>query len=105
MADPVPLFEVTKPRVGPGRLETAARTTIQALRDAGIMGAAHELSAVLVIDLARSVDTGLSEAKVSIATTHMIRCLMDLMDNLPSAEAGTDAFAELLAAVREARAS
>lgn len=88
MNESVALFEI--PEVpGSGRLLAAANRTIEAKRKSGVLNESHALTVATILELARAGDQGLAFAKVSIATTTMLRELREALSTLP-AESGED---------------
>lgn len=92
------------PRVygsGPGPLLAAADETIDALRARQLVAPEHALLIALIRQTARAADEGLAHARVSVATTSLVRELHDLMGELPGQVEGGDTFGEAYRAFLE----
>ncbi|MDR1393452.1 MAG: hypothetical protein LBJ62_05750 [Bifidobacteriaceae bacterium] len=72
-----------------GDLETKTALVIDSLEAAGVLTGRHQITAVLIRKLARAVDKGLAEPRVSVATTHIVRELVEALASLPQSVAGT----------------
>jgi hypothetical protein len=84
---------IEAPGVGnspPGTIRVAAETTIQAKRDAGLIGAEHEMTIALILQLASASDRGLVEPKVSVATTTLAKEVREALASLPAANVVDD---------------
>ena len=90
-------------------LRDAALATISALADAGLLDGKHAVLAQLLTATAERAGAGLQAVKTTIATTNLIRLLLDILDRLPSgdeaiADAATQFLAQIAAADAEAKA-
>lgn len=86
-------------------LRAAALATIDALNTAGLLDGKHAVLAQLLTATAERAGAGLQAVKTTIATTNLIRLLLDILDRLPSGdEAIADAATQFLAAIAEADA-
>lgn len=97
----LPGLELPTARSGPmTQLETEARAHIEALRDAGRLGAGHRLLVALVLDLARTVGIGSSTGKAA-GVAMASRQLLDAMAQLPALEpeTGSDEWGQVVAAL------
>jgi len=82
---------------GPGRhsgVARAALATVKALDEAELLRPQDALTVQLVVELADAIGRGLSFGKVSVATSQLVRQLLDAMDTLPKPLSGDDALAK-----------
>ena len=82
----------------PGAMRTAAVATLEALAAAELLEPRHTLTCQTVLSLSAAIDNGLSYGKVSVATSTLVRHLLDAIDSLPAPveSAVDDAFAQLV---------
>lgn len=86
-------------------LRAAALATLDALRAAGLLDGKHAVLAQLLAATAERAGMGLQAGKTTIATTNLIRLLLDILDRLPSGDAQiADAAAQFLAQIGAAEA-
>ncbi|MFC8733579.1 hypothetical protein ACFT5B_14210 [Luteimicrobium sp. NPDC057192] len=81
------LFDLSVGASG-GVIRQAAQRAIAAREVAGVLGDADALTVQLILETAAAVDRGLAWAKVSVATTTLVRELHELLDALPAIPGG-----------------
>ena len=102
-APTLPGFDPDAVDRGDSGLRAAAVATLQALKDAGLLQERHALHSQLLIALAARAGIGLQAGKTTIATTNLVRLVVDLLNELPTQDHGVaDAAAEFLAALNDA---
>lgn len=74
----------------PSGIAQAAVATVKALDEAELLRPQDALTVQLVMELADAIGRGLSFGKVSVATSQLVRQLIDAMDKLPQAAATSD---------------
>ena len=82
---------------GPGStaMHDAAVATLQALDTEGLLEARHALTCQAVLQLSRSLDAGLNTGRVSVATSTLVKHLLEAYSMLPEpAESTVDAALE-----------
>ena len=81
----------------PGRhsgIAGAALATVKALDEAQLLRPQDALTVQLVVELADAIGRGLSFGKVTVATSQLVRQLIDAMDKLPQPLSGDDALTQ-----------
>ena len=86
----------------PSELETAARATIQALDEGGLLEPRHALTVQLILGLSRSLGRDMAMGKITVAMSQATRQLLDAIATLPvptgaPADDAWDALASALA--------
>lgn len=101
--DMLPGFDPAATKASDSGLRAAAAATLDALRGEGLLSPKHALTAQLLIATAERAGAGLQSAKTSIATTNLIRLLLEVLDKLPvNDESVSDAAQQFLAALEAA---
>lgn len=104
MANPVPVqesFPGFDPfEDSPTALTDAARATLEDLAAAGHLTGAHALTCRLVMDLARSLDRGLAQGKVTVATSNLVKQMLDAIASLPGQDVQAPAVDPLTEEIR-----
>lgn len=104
-APTLPGVDVDATTKGDAGLRAAALATLTTLEDSGLLTRSDALVSQLVLVLAEQAGRGLLASKVTIATTNMLRQLVELVDKLPKADDEvSDAAAQFLAALAAAEA-
>lgn len=103
--DMLPGFDPERADTGDSGLSAAALATISALEEAGLLTGRHALTAQLLVAASKRAGMGLQEHKTTIATTNLLRLLVELLDKLPTADGAVSSEAEaFLKALAEAEA-
>lgn len=87
------LFALPEDRAGDshqGEIEQAVRTAFDDLEQAGTLGPIERAKRAALIKAAAGLDRGLSAAKVSVATSTVLKQVLEGLDTLPRPAAGTD---------------
>lgn len=77
----------------------AARVTLEELAASGHLTKAHALTCRLIMDLAQALDRGLSQGRVTVATSNLVKQLLDAIASLPG-EAAAPAVDPLTAEIQ-----
>jgi|GEM_PF-6102243 len=96
---------ITLPQLGQSGIEASARATLAALDQSGLLEPRHALTCQVVLELARSVGTGLQAGKVTVATATLSKHLLEAIEKLPqpvNVPAGENALAAFQAEVERA---
>lgn len=85
-------------------LEAAARNAVAYLREQGMIGPGDDLKVTLLLAVARRAGIGLTQPKTTIATTNLIRLMLDTLDSLPGTDMApeTDAWQQHRKAIDDA---
>jgi hypothetical protein len=100
-ADAAVLFEdpreTARKAAGPGEIETAARQSIDAMREYGAIDATHSLKIALIMAGSRALDVELSRDKITVAATTLFSRVVDIADGLPTVQEAVNAQFQRLA--------
>lgn len=104
MSEELPvLFADPRDTSGPGSIEAAAESSIEAMREYGAIDATHSLKIALIMAGARALDREFNRDKVTVAATTLFSRVVDIADGLPTVQqAVSDQFAALTKSLQDA---
>lgn len=96
------LFALPEPAKIIGENEETVTTLLAELDNAGLLNSVYRARGKILIGIARAVDAGLGEAKISIATAQLLRQLTEMIDSFPqpARENSSDAYDTLAHVIR-----
>lgn len=98
------LFAINPGTDGGTEIEDAAREAFEALEAAGLVGPVEKVKRATILKAARTLDAGLSSGKVSVATSNVLKQVLEALDSLPlssTGDEGLDALARALEALTD----
>lgn len=87
---------------GPGPVELSTKKTLEELSDAGLLTGKYVAMASVLESAAQALDRGLMAPKVSVATTTIMKTLVETLDELPEPLTGQDPYYDALDATLHA---
>lgn len=96
------LFALPEPEKIIGENEETVTTLLAELDNAGLLNASYKAKGKILVGIAKAVDAGLGEAKISIATAQLLRQLTEMIDSFPqpARENSPDAYDTLAHVIR-----
>lgn len=98
------LFQITPETNGGSEIEDAATEAFEALEASGLLGPIEKVKRATILKAARTLDAGLSSGKVSVATSNVLKQVLEALDSLPltaTGDEGMDALARTLEALTD----
>lgn len=87
---------------GPGPVELSTKKTLEELSEAGLLTGKYLAMAAVLESAATALDRGLTAPKVSVATTTIMKTLVETLDELPEPLTGQDPYYDALDATLHA---
>lgn len=81
---------------GPGPVELSTKKTLEELAEAGVLTGKYLAMAAVLESAAVALDRGLTAPKVSVATTTIMKTLVETLDELPEPLTGQDPYYDAL---------
>ena len=88
MTNSAALFQMPNDRRGGSEIEDAATAAFADLEAQGLLGPIETVKRAAILKAASSLDNGLKEGRVSVATSNILKQVIDTLDSLPRAASG-----------------